>query len=99
MSWTRGTSKQQKAGLSFGDYVQAAEELDNITAKMRAHPEVLLLGAEIYARAGKWDAAAELADKLTDLLPEEFEPWLLLAESLHRLARTEEEDQFHGVKS
>jgi hypothetical protein len=47
--------------LELGKWREANEELERITPEMRAHPLVLRLRWEIYAKAGKWEMAAEVA--------------------------------------
>src|SRR5436309_5578793 len=76
--------------LELGDWHEANEELERIAASMRAHPEVLLVRAEVCAKAGKWDVAAELGERLSELLPKDFAVWLLLAEAFKNLGRIEE---------
>ena len=41
--------------FELGDLVSANNELDEITAEERAHPAVLIIRYEIYAKAGKWN--------------------------------------------
>jgi len=55
--------------LGLGDHLAADEELDKITPELRAHPHVLSVRYEIYAKAKKWDGAAEIAGVLVKLMP------------------------------
>ena len=76
--------------LELGDWLQANEELEQITPAMRAHPFVLGIRWGIYAKAEKWELAAEVALGITVGLPENSWGYIHLAYSLHELKRTEE---------
>src|SRR5438552_3437342 len=76
--------------LMLGDYLEANEELDRITPLLRAHPEVLRIRWRVFAAAKKWDGALAIAETLTDKLPGLEEHWLILAETLHGMGKTEE---------
>jgi len=84
--------------LGLGDHLAANEELENITPRLRGHPYVLELRWEIYAKAGKWEMAAEVARSLATLLPDNSFGWIHQAYSLHELKRTGEAwDVLHPV--
>jgi predicted Zn-dependent protease len=70
--------------FELGDLVSANNELDEISPMERAHPAVLILRYEIYARAGKWSYAAQLAETLLEILPEDSESWLNMAFTTRR---------------
>jgi predicted Zn-dependent protease len=72
--------------LELGDLVSASNELEEITSEERAHPAVLSVRFAIYAKAGQWDMAAELADGLTVVLPDEPDNWIKLAYATRRKA-------------
>ena len=55
--------------LGLGDWNLANAELELVTARLRAHPFVLDVRWRIYALAGKWDIAVELAGVLMNALP------------------------------
>ena len=62
---------QAAAGwLGLGDWREANEELGNISAHLRSHPDVLKARIKIYAEAKKWDSVVELADALTQTAPD-----------------------------
>ena len=63
----------------MGDLVSACNELEEISAENRIHPAVLVMRYEIYAKAGRWNYAAELAQTLVTILPNDAEAWLNLA--------------------
>jgi tetratricopeptide (TPR) repeat protein len=70
--------------LELGNHLEANEELENITPQMRAHPAVLLVRYEVYAKAEKWDGASEIAGALVKLLPEQPSVWICLAYATRR---------------
>ena len=51
--------------IGLGNYADANEELEQIAAANRAHPDVLQLRWRIYADARKWDACLDIATALT----------------------------------
>src|SRR5271157_1237880 len=57
--------------LGLGDWQTANDELEEISPAMRAHPDVLRIRYGIYAKAKKWEMAAEVARALSELLPAE----------------------------
>ena len=71
--------------LELGNHIEANEELERITPLMRAHPYVLEMRWNIYAKAKKWEMAAEVAHALTTMLPENSFGWIHWAYSLHEL--------------
>jgi len=71
--------------LILGNLIEANEDLDNITPLMRAHPDVLALRWAICAKAGKWEAAFEIARTLVQFLPDDASSWLKQAESLRKI--------------
>lgn len=76
--------------LELGDHHEAFEELECITPQLRAHPDVLKLRWEIYAKAGHWFAAMNVASGLVRLLPDEVDGWIHRSFALHELIRTTE---------
>jgi predicted Zn-dependent protease len=55
--------------LELGNWKEANEELENITPQLRAHPFVLEVRYQIYAKAKKWEGAVEIARTLSEMLP------------------------------
>ena len=76
--------------LGLGNWFEANEELERITPRMRAHPDVLTVRCKIYCEAKKWDYMAEVADALCRMLPESAFGPLHLAYALRKLDRTRE---------
>lgn len=76
--------------IGLGDYHAATEELEQITAANRVHPDVLQLRWRVYAEAKEWDACLDIATALTTLTPERRFGWLHRAHSLDKLGRTQE---------
>ena len=73
--------------LELGNQVEADTELDNITARLRAHPDVLNVRWEIYAAAKKWPAALDIAAALIQLDPDDPLGWANRSYSLHELKK------------
>ena len=71
--------------LELGDHISAFAELEHIAPMDRSHVDVLKLRWRIYAAAGKWFQAFELAEGLTRLLPDELEPFMWRSDSARRM--------------
>jgi len=76
--------------LELGNWLEANEELEQITPAMRAHPLVLRVRYGVYAKAKKWEMAAEVARAISEMLPDNSWGWFHWAYSLHELKRTKE---------
>jgi len=76
--------------IGLGNYADANEELEQITPENRAHPAVLEVRWQIYAKAKKWDAALDIASALAQLVPEQPLGWVHRSYCLHEMKRTEE---------
>ena len=76
--------------LELGNHIEANAELDKITPKMQAHPDVLEVRWNIYAKAGRWEACADIAQALCKLVPRYSVGFIHLAYSLHEMKRTKE---------
>ena len=74
--------------LELGNWLEANEELERLSPQLRAHPDVLRMRVEIYSAAKKWDFAAEVANALCRMLPEDSFGHVRLAFALHELKRT-----------
>jgi tetratricopeptide (TPR) repeat protein len=74
--------------LKLGSHIEANEELEKITAQLRAHPDVLKVRWQIYAMAKKWDAALDIAAALIQLDPDDPLGWVHRSYSLRELKRT-----------
>ena len=70
--------------LELGNVVEAQVELGKLAPQFHSHSPVLVIRYEICARAGKWDAAAELARRLTQLEPQQPGTWISLAYAVRR---------------
>lgn len=75
---------RRKAGLIWVTLFQPVMNWKKFRAEARAHPLVLFIRYEIYARAGKWDMAAEVSNALTKILPDEPTAWAFLAYATRR---------------
>jgi tetratricopeptide (TPR) repeat protein len=76
--------------LELGNHIEANEELENITASLRAHPDVLKVRWEIYAAAKKWKATLDIAAALIQLDPDDPLGWVHRSYALHELKHTAE---------
>src|SRR3954471_23557178 len=76
--------------LGLADCASADAELDEITVQLRDHPDVLLMRHKIFSQAKRWEPAAEVAQALCRMAPDEPYGWFHLAYALHELKRTEE---------
>jgi tetratricopeptide (TPR) repeat protein len=76
--------------LELGNHLEANEELEKITASLRAHPAVLAVRWEIYVTAKKWEAAVDIAAAIIQLDPEDPVGWVHRSYALHELKRTAE---------
>ena len=56
--------------LELVKHIEANAELENISAPLRAHPDVLGVKWEIYAKAGGWEACRDIATLLIQLVPD-----------------------------
>jgi tetratricopeptide (TPR) repeat protein len=76
--------------LGLGNHTEANEELEKIAPAMRAHPDVLEVRLELYARAKKWDKCLDIASAIIKLAPNRPEGWIQRSFALHELHRTQE---------
>lgn len=79
-----------KGWIGLGNYADANDELEQIAAASRAHPDVLQLRWRICAAAKKWDACLDIATALTTMTPERRFGWIHRAHALDKLGRTQE---------
>jgi predicted Zn-dependent protease len=70
--------------LGLGNWMEANEELKKILPNLRNHPDVLEVRFEIYAKAEKWELAAEIAKTVADLKPRQPHLWIALAYATRR---------------
>jgi hypothetical protein len=71
----------------LGDYLQANEELNNISPHLRAHPDVMKLRWQICAKESNWDACLDIARTLTQLEPDGASGWIHFACSARRASK------------
>jgi predicted Zn-dependent protease len=70
--------------LELGNHLEANEELENIAPELRAHPDVLELRWQIYAKELKWDACREISNAITKQDPTRASGWIHLAYAARR---------------
>lgn len=73
--------------LALGDWKSANAELDAISPKMSAHPDVLKLRVAVCCAARRFDMAATISDTLADATPVDGQFWLNRAVALCQLGR------------
>ncbi len=71
--------------IGLGNLLEANEELEKIAAPFRAHPDVLEIKSEIYARAEKWNMAAEIGRALVRIRPGSAHSWISHAYATRRM--------------
>jgi tetratricopeptide (TPR) repeat protein len=76
--------------LELGNPVEAQEECGHIAPGLHHHPEVLKVRWEIFAKAKKWELAAEIANRTIQMQPENPFGYIHLAFALHEMKRTQE---------
>lgn len=76
--------------LGLGNQIEAFEELERISPRLRVHPDVLEIRWQIYAKEKKWEACVDIARAIAKLAPSHPYGWIHLAYSLHELKRTKE---------
>jgi len=82
--------KAAQGWLELGNHLEADKELDEIAPRLRAHPDVLEVRWEVYARANKWSACVDIAEALIKLTPIRPEGWIHRSFALHELDQTQE---------
>ena len=85
--------KAAEGWLELGNWREANKELDCIAAEIRAHPDVLHIRTQVYAKAGQWEMSREVARALVVMVPENASGWILLATSQHKLHQTSEAER------
>ena len=67
-----------------GNYPEAEAELRQLPAELRAHPQVLTVRYEIYAKTARWELAAEVAGILVESFADQAGTWVSLAYATRR---------------
>ena len=70
--------------IQLDDYDAANDELENIRAEWRAHPDVLDLRWLIYSHHEQWDACLDIASAIVKMAPDRAQAWVDKAFSLRR---------------
>jgi uncharacterized protein HemY len=58
--------RRAEGWLGLGDWKSANDEVENISARSRARPEVLRVRFQVYEQAGQWRGAYEIARALCE---------------------------------
>jgi len=70
--------------LELGNPAEAGEEIARISAPMLGHPDVLEVRFAVCAAGQRWDTAAEVAEELVTIAPEQSSGWIHRAYALRR---------------
>lgn len=85
-----------KGFLGLGMWMEANEELENITAEVRHVPEVLESRCDVYKQAKKWELMHAVAKRLHDYDPDHAGYRYAMAGSLCQLGDVEKAKEFLG---
>jgi tetratricopeptide (TPR) repeat protein len=72
--------------LGLGNWREAQLELDKISAQNRYAPAVLLTAYDVAAASKDWNQAADIADRMVNIMREAPGVWLSLAYAVRRKA-------------
>jgi Flp pilus assembly protein TadD len=70
--------------LELGNYPEAEAELRHLPESLRAHPQVLTVRYELYAKTARWELAAEVAGILVETFAHQAGAWISLAYATRR---------------
>jgi tetratricopeptide (TPR) repeat protein len=70
--------------LLLGNEVEANADLERIDPQFRAHPDVLEIYWQLYARAQKWKACMDIAEAIIVLDPGRPSAWIQKAYAIRR---------------
>lgn len=76
--------------LGLGNALEAEHELQKLSPALGTHPEVLRVRYHFHQLKKQWEAAAEAAQLLCEVVPESPFGWIHLAYALHELKRMRE---------
>jgi len=79
--------KAAEGWCGLNAFLEANNELEEITPQARAHPKVLEIRWQIYANLKKWDVALEIAKALQKLAPKNPKSSINLGINLQSLNR------------
>ena len=76
--------------LGLGNHLEANEDLEKITPALRAHPDVLEVRYDIYARAKKWEACVDIGNALIQAVPNRASAWIQRSLASYFMKRPQE---------
>lgn len=76
--------------LELGLHLEANAELEKIQPQLRAHPDVLELRWQIYAKEKKWEACVDIGNAVVRYAPDRPDGYIHRSFALHELKRTQE---------
>src|ERR1700722_1753984 len=91
--------------LELGNHLEANEELEEITPRFKAHPDVLKVKWQVFVKENRWEACLNIAQAIIKLIPGDSWAWVHRSFALHELKQTQEaydlllpaHDHFPGV--
>ena len=86
--------KAAQGWLELGNWLEANNELDCITPRLRLHPDVLSARWVVCSKAGNWQLALEIAGTLAAADPYDSFAVIRLATTLDKLNRVKEAHDF-----
>jgi len=91
MDWPDNHSFNAARGwLTLGNLTEARTELERLSPKNRARPEVLAVEWHLLAAERRWNEAAQVADRWVQAASECPEAWIQRSYALHEARRTRE---------
>jgi len=72
--------------LLLGNDLEATEDLERISPQLRAHPDVLEVRWQLYARARKWEACLNIARAIVEIDPNRPSGWIGWAYAMRQVA-------------
>ena len=70
--------------MELGNHLEADKELDEISPEMRAHPDVLEIRWQIYAKEKRWPACEQIGHAIIEADPNRPSGWLKQAAALRQ---------------
>lgn len=84
------TVQAAQGWLELGNHLEANEELENISPRLRSHPDVLEMRWQIFEKEKRWEACVDIALAIMRAEPNREFGWTHHSFALHELGRTQE---------
>lgn len=82
--------KAAQGWLTLGDPAEALGELSKVQPESASHPEVLRVRWDVVHQLKRGEEALQVAQRLAEVMPDEAETWVRLANSFYYLERMRE---------